>query len=797
MSVLGGIVINARQWLPVTLCAAAAGLLLLAWGYRHVTAGGGVRGGAFALKLIGLVALALCLLDPMVTGERAKPGANLFVVLADNSASLSLLDEALGATRAQRLTALLDAQAAIWPAELNNQFDVRRYRFDARLQRVDEFGVMPADGRATAMGAALRAMTERYTDRPLAGVLLFTDGNATDLPVERLASLGALPPIYPVVIGSDRPGRDVSIRSTAVSQTAFEDAPVTITADVTASGYAGRDITVELLNEAGQVMQTHREEASRDEAAITARFMLKPATTGVSFYYLRAAAPADGDGEVAAERDKPAERAATTPTTEATFQNNTRALAVDRGVGPYRVLYIGGRPNWEYKFLQRAVAEDHQIEMAAIVRIAKREPKFSFRSKFASDANPLFQAFGDNLDEDNERFDRPVLVRLNVKDESELRDGFPKTAEQLYRYHAIMLDDVEAEFFTREQMLLMEKFVSERGGGLVMLGGLESFDLGGYDRTPIGRMLPVYLGQGQKIQPIDNARLTLTREGWLQPWTRLRRTEAQEQLRLDEMPGFDVVNPVRGIKPGAVVIATVTDELGRTHPALATQPFGRGRCSAMMIGDLWRWGLRDEAMRTDMDRAWRQLVRWVIADVADPVQVVVEPLSDQPNEPVRLRVHARNESFEPAEGVSVKVTVQPVDGEPIELSASASLSEAGVYEATYVPREAGGYRVKAQVVDATGAVTGQAAAGWTSDPAAEEFVSLKPNHSLLEQLARQTGGQIVEASKLDAFVASLPQRRAPVTETWTRPLWHRPTMFLFALACLVAEWGLRRWKGAP
>ena len=35
--------------------------------------------------------------------------------------------------------------------------------------------------------------------------------------------------------------------------------------------------------------------------------------------------------------------------------------------------------------------------------------------------------------------------------------------------------------------------VSLRGGGLLMLGGQESFASGGYDRTPIGEMLPVYL----------------------------------------------------------------------------------------------------------------------------------------------------------------------------------------------------------------------------------------------------------------------------------------------------------------
>jgi len=41
----------------------------------------------------------------------------------------------------------------------------------------------------------------------------------------------------------------------------------------------------------------------------------------------------------------------------------------------------------------------------------------------------------------------------------------------------------------------------------------------------------------------------------------------------------------------------------------------------------------------------------------------------------------------------------------------------------------------------------------------------------------------------------LPNRKAPITESWTSPLWHQAGVFLFALTCFVAEWGLRRKRG--
>ena len=103
--------------------------------------------------------------------------------------------------------------------------------------------------------------------------------------------------------------------------------------------------------------------------------------------------------------------------------------------------------------------------------------------------------------------------------------------------------------------------------------------------------------------------------------------------------------------------------------------------------------------------------------------------------------------------------------------------------------------LEAVVTDATGMEVGRAEGGWTSDPAADEFRSLKPNRALLETIARKTGGEIIAANSLESFTKSLPNRKAPITESWTSPLWHQAGVFLFALACFIAEWGLRRWKG--
>ena len=794
------LLISGRDWLWPAIALLAAGFGLVMWTYRRESADASVRAVCAALKALGLLLLAACLLEPLWTGQRARPGANLFVVLADNSQGMQIKDAGATEHRGAMLRKLLTEDKETWLAKLTDTFQTRRYAFDSRLQSTRDFSELAFDGRGSAIGGALRTLADRYHGQPLAGILLFTDGNATDARDGKLDTTG-LPPIYPVVIGTDEPVKDIALQDVAVSQTSFEDAPVNIQANAVSGGYSGRSIVAQLLDANGKKTEEQSIRAPQDGELLPFRFQLKPEKPGISFYRVRV-----GAKDELGQFDKPE------TSTEATLANNSRVMVVDRGKGPYRILYVAGRPTWEYKFLHRALDEDEQLQLVALIRIAKREPKFDFRGRKGETSNPLFRGFDNQSKEEVESYDQPVLVRLNTRDAAELVGGFPKTAEELYSYQAVVIDHLEAEFFTRDQMTLLQKFVSERGGGFLMLGGAESFHEGAYERTPIGDMLPVYLDQVRDAGPIENPRLTLTHEGWLQPWARLRANEGDEKQRLAAMPSFQVFNHVRDLKPGASSIATVHDDKGRDFPALAVQRFGGGRVGALMIGDLWRWGFRDEASHHDMDKAWRQLFRWLVADVPTRVDFTAAPKRDDPDQSMVLQVRVRDKAYQPMDNVSVVLSVRSITNNlartnglvveklessfaPVRLTADPSSTEAGLYEAAYVPRETGGYLAEAVVTDSAGAEVGRAQAGWTADPAADEFKSLKPNRALMEQIARQTGGQVVPADKLSEFAAALPNKQAPITESWSFPLWHQPAVFLIALACFIIEWGLRRTRG--
>jgi hypothetical protein len=160
-------------------------------------------------------------------------------------------------------------------------------------------------------------------------------------------------------------------------------------------------------------------------------------------------------------------------------------------------------------------------------------------------------------------------------------------------------------------------------------------------------------------------------------------------------------------------------------------------------------------------------------------------------------VRVRDEEFQPLDNATVTVRVHTPDKREVELTAEPSGQLSGEYRTTFIPREPGTYRAHVIASAPDGSEVGRRETGWALEPETDEFRTLKPNRTLLERLAKDTGGEVLTASGLDAFVSSLPNRKIPVVETWTYPLWHQWPLFATALACLVAEWGLRRLRGMP
>lgn len=94
---------------------------------------------------------------------------------------------------------------------------------------------------------------------------------------------------------------------------------------------------------------------------------------------------------------------------------------------------------------------------------------------------------------DEARFLVEAMAREGIRLDARGPDGLPQSLRELAGYDGIILSDVPAHEVGEVRMAAIRDYVDKLGGGFVMVGGMNSFGVGGYYRTPIEEILPVKL----------------------------------------------------------------------------------------------------------------------------------------------------------------------------------------------------------------------------------------------------------------------------------------------------------------
>ena len=180
-------------------------------------------------------------------------------------------------------------------------------------------------------------------------------------------------------------------------------------------------------------MQSRRR--TRDGEAIAFRFQLKPEKHGLSFTKFAPARPGRRRQRAAA----PSEEAAGEQ--QPGLRRRPRAGAVSRAL---RV----GSPQLGVQVPQPRHRRGRAGSSSPSSASRSASPSSSFAAGPARPATRFSAASGSRRPR-TQRYDQPVIMRLNVRDENELNSGGNRfrLPEDLYGYHAVILDDVEAEFF--------------------------------------------------------------------------------------------------------------------------------------------------------------------------------------------------------------------------------------------------------------------------------------------------------------------------------------------------------------
>ncbi len=551
-----------------------------------------------------------------------------------------------------------------------------------------------------------------------------------------------------VGIGNASPPRDREIVNLTAGEPLLPGASIDVSVSATSAGYGTAPVEVR-LSANGRPLEVRRLTPSADGAPVHTVFTVSP-EPGVPTVYT--AQIPDASGDIAIE-------------------NNTRSVLVPPQTGRRRLLVMEGAPGYEHTFLKRALSGDPGLEVDAVVRKGQNDDG---RDTFYVQADPSRMAA--------------------------LSTGYPFKKSELFAYDAVIFGNIEADFFTREQLALTSEFIAERGGGLLVLGA-RSFERQGLMGTAIEQALPIDLTDrrsnitlaSSNTPAVEPNTPALTVDGMAHPATRLAVSADENREKWAALPPLASVAQVGGMRPGAQVLAVALSAGGTPQPLIASQRYGQGR-SVIFAGEAsWRWQMMRPADDTSYETIWRQLARWITAGAQSPVSIA--PLSPSAAGITdRISIVVRDEDYRPIANAEVAIELTAPDGTKRQLPAALSSPQDGRYGVATRFEQPGVYRIDA-VATRSGVRAGTASRPVLVGGVDLEMSQPRLNDAVLRRLAEESNGRYLPAEDAAELPSLLRASRAEAGTPEMRDLWHNGWSVAAIIGLLAAEWIARRRVG--
>lgn len=93
-----------------------------------------------------------------------------------------------------------------------------------------------------------------------------------------------------------------------------------------------------------------------------------------------------------------------------------------------------------------------------------------------------------------------AMNQANIRVDVRTPDNFPASLTELNAFDGVVMVDQSAYGYTQKQQEDLRQYIHDSGGGMVMVGGPDSFGAGGWIGSPVEDSLPVRLDPPQKRQ---------------------------------------------------------------------------------------------------------------------------------------------------------------------------------------------------------------------------------------------------------------------------------------------------------
>lgn len=708
------------------------------------------RSVLIALRAGSFLLLGFLLLNPGVLVSEVKPQETYVAVLVDDSQSMSIRDKAGLPSRHEQVLELLYGREDVLK-RLGETFQVRTYRFSDIAQRLAAAEDLQHQGSRTVLAQAMEQVKGELAGFPLAAMVLVSDGadNGEEDPLQLLQVQGdETTPVFTVGIGATSIDKDLSIVSVTVDKAQLQDSIYQVHVSLSQQGYPGQSARLGVSGATGVVAEQIVDLAD-DGKVQRYTLELKPKEQDILLYQLSV-------------EEK---------TGETIRENNHHSFFVDnRPKKPLNLLYMEGQPRNEYKFIRRAVEGDQSIRLATYLQTGPRK-----------------------------------FLRQGITSPQELSNGFPRTEEELFHYAGVILGNVDSTLLNDQQLKLLQEFVARRGGGLLLVGGLNESLM----ESPLRDILPVELRREAELPSYLQGgfrrgdhptgmeyRAQVTREGEYSPILRLDSNARKNREQWSKLPSLQGVYVTGQPKPGATVLLEHPDLRLQNSalPLLTQQRYGAGRSMLLATASSWRWQMMMPHDDDSHERLWRQTLRWLAEDAPKRLSVNLARDHYTVGETVEVNALLLDKEFQPDNNGLLWLEIKHPDGEVEEEAMSWLLEKEGSYGHSFTIEKEGIYDLIVKVPSEVDNEL-QAKRPLLVAPSRREFVRAAMDDGLLKRLASNSGGRFYTADNVHQLVDDITFAPNPYSKLEVHSLWDQPLFLVLLLVLLSAEWMIRRIKG--
>jgi len=614
----------------------------------------------------------------------------------------------------------------------------------------------------TDLSQALNPTDSGENRSKLLGVILFSDGrdnSGRDLvsSAARLKQLSA--PVYPVLLGSVLKPKDIFVSNLNFPATVFKDDKPILKAAVSTVGFLGEEITVHLDRE-GKETVTKKIVPQQDEVFM--EFELDATEIGRKEYSIRAEVL---QGET---RD----------------DNNTKEFAISVVDDKVRVLMLEGEARWEFRFIDNAFFRDDRVISK---RVVYRQPYLGI----------LEDSF----------FPSKLKLPQNAADPKESPFAEPDM---------VIVGDIAPSDLSEEGWKLLEKFVSEAGGTLVLQAG-KRFLPRAYNSHILDAMLPITNlkelnigGESAMKSPRERGfHLRLTPDGLREEMFQFDVDPNKNRAIWSQLPGH-LWGMVGEAKPAATVLAYAMQshkkidlQEERRSAVIVRQQYGFGQVVWIGIDSTWRW--RHRTGDKYHHRFWGQLGRWAASHKAlagnEHVKFGPERTDIEVGEDAVMRARWTGQFLKAHPRLKAEVHILRVDADRLQPFSVISLKPEKGRPFTHLGRAfslpEGKYQLKLVAPDGSLPGPDIVAPLYVRERLTTETMNLTANRQLMTQIAQISRGKLFLPDEIEHLPEQFqkPERQLKVGDEIE--LWDHWLVMVLFFGLLMTEWVVRRLNGLP